>query len=290
MTRAPSPNGRDHGGLEIRIAPGLPQVELHAASAFAHSHPPHWHDEYFLTAITEGEGVFGFRGTEHRARAGSLVLVVPGEVHTHASGRHGRSFRSLHAGSALIAGLTEEFPMGLRFSVFEDTTLQRRFLALHRRLESPGSTLRKESSLLAFFLQLAGSMPETSSRPLPRSEHRAVRRVRELLDDSCSPRVTLRELASLAGLSPFHLHRLFRDQVGMPPHEYHLRRRLMRARELLGSGSGEPVSIADVAASTGFADQSHLTRQFKRVLGLAPAAYSRGARRKNVQDAWAGGI
>ena len=279
MTHAPPPNGGAPGALDVRIAPGLPQVELHVGRAFAHSHPPHWHDEYFLTAITEGEGVFRFRGNAHRAPAGSLVLVLPGEVHSHASGRRGRSFRSLHAASSLIAGLYPELPKALRSDAFTDPRLQRGFLALHRRLEGEGSALPRESSLLAFFLQLAGRVPETLPRPLPRSERVAIRRARELLDHSCSPRVTLRDLASLSGLSPFHFHRVFRAQVGMPPHEYHLRRRLVRARELLGSGRFE--SVADVAAETGFADQSHLTRHFKRLLGIPPADY---ARRKNVQD------
>ena len=58
---------------------------------------------------------------------------------------------------------------------------------------------------------------------------------------------------------------------------------MMRARELLTSD--QFVSIADVATATGFADQSHLTRHFKRVLGMAPAAYSRRAGRKNGQNA-----
>ena len=283
----PHPEAHDNGGgggrLAIRTAPGLPSVELHTGAAFTHSHPPHWHDEYFVSAITGGEGVFRFRGIEHRAPVGTLVLVTPGEVHSHASGREGRSFRSLHAAGAFVSGLVPERRRDLQSRTFDDAALVRRFLELHRRLEGEGSVLRKESHLLAFFLALDARMAEA---PLPRrsrSEHAAVRRARELLDASCSSRVTLRELASLAGMSPFHFHRVFRDQVGMPPHEYHVRRRLVRARELLGSG--QFVSIADVAAETGFADQSHLTRHFKRVVGLAPAAY---ARRKNVQDAPAG--
>ena len=287
MVHAP-PASRDRGRLEISRAPGLPSVELHAGTAFAHSYPGHWHDEFFVTAITDGEGVFGYRGKEHRAARGTMFFVVPGEVHSHGSGRGGRSFRSLHAGNPLVSSLAPELsrmagPAGLRSFSITDATLLGEFLSLHRVLEKEGSALHKESRLLAFFVKLVGHAPDgfppdTASGP----ERAAVRRARRFLDESCSSPVSLRELASLAGLSPFHFHRLFRSQVGIPPHEYHVRRRLLRARALLGEG--EPA--AHVAAATGFADQSHLTRHFKRLLGVAPADYARRSRKsKNVQDA-----
>jgi len=288
MVHAP-PASRDR--LEISRAPGLPSVELHAGTAFAHSYPGHWHDEFFVTAITDGEGVFGYRGKEHRAARGTMFFVVPGEVHSHGSGRGGRSFRSLHAGNPLVSSLAPELsrmagPAGLRSFAITDASLLGEFLFLHRLLEKDGSVLRKESRLLAFFVKLVGGTPDalppaTVSGP----ERAAVRRARRFLDESCSSPVSLRELASLAGLSPFHFHRLFRSQVGIPPHEYHVRRRLLRARALLGEG--EPA--AHVAAATGFADQSHLTRHFKRLLGVAPADYARRSKKsrksKNVQDA-----
>ena len=104
-----SPQSGEHG-LAIRPSPGLPSVELHTGTAVTHSHPPHWHDEYFVTAITGGEGVFHFQGQAHRAAAGTMMIVVPGEIHSHLSGPGGRSFRSLHAGHDLIAGLAPELP------------------------------------------------------------------------------------------------------------------------------------------------------------------------------------
>ncbi len=82
-------------------------------------------------------------------------------------------------------------------------------------------------------------------------------------------------------MSPFALVRAFRAETGLPPHAYvnHLRVRL--ARRLLDGG----VAPADVAAAAGFADQAHLTRHFKRVVGVPPRAYQRDRDGgKNVQD------
>jgi AraC-like DNA-binding protein len=148
-----------------------------------------------------------------------------------------------------------------------------RFLGLHRALEDGGTVLRREAVLLDLLLEIAGPPAlRLNGGPPSVRENAAIRRAREFLDGDGGERVSLRALAALAGMSPFHFHRLFRRQTGLPPHEYLIRRRLLRARALLRRG--EPAS--GVAAETGFADQSHLTRHFKRLLGLAPAAYARG--------------
>jgi AraC-like DNA-binding protein len=76
----------------------------------------------------------------------------------------------------------------------------------------------------------------------------------------------------MTGLSQFALLRAFRAEMGLPPHAYLNQLRVRQARQLLDAG----VSAAEVAARVGFADQAHLTRHFKRVVGVPPAAYQRG--------------
>ena len=74
-------------------------------------------------------------------------------------------------------------------------------------------------------------------------------------------------LARIAGRSPFHFTRVFTRSVGMTPHRYVVHLRLQRAIELLRDGRS---SLAEIAARTGFADQSHLSRWMRRVLGVSP--------------------
>ena len=74
-------------------------------------------------------------------------------------------------------------------------------------------------------------------------------------------------LASIAGRSEFHFTRVFTRSVGMTPHRYVVHQRLQRAVELLRDGRS---SLAEIAASTGFADQSHLSRWVRRVHGVSP--------------------
>jgi AraC-like DNA-binding protein len=99
----------------------------------------------------------------------------------------------------------------------------------------------------------------------------AVLRAREYLGDHLDSRVTLDELAAAAGTDKFRLVRLFRDATGMPPHRYQLAQRIRLARRMLERG----VPIAAVAAATGFVDQSHLHRHFRRGLDLTPREYAR---------------
>ena len=79
--------------------------------------------------------------------------------------------------------------------------------------------------------------------------------------------LSLDTLAGVAGVSPCYFSRLFRSSFGLPPHRFVLERRLMKARDLL---QGKGHSIAEIAAMTGFSDQIHLTRLFKRQFGITP--------------------
>ena len=77
-----------------------------------------------------------------------------------------------------------------------------------------------------------------------------------------------------SGLSRFQLLRGFAHEMGLPPHAYRMQRRVVLARQLIARGA----ALADAAASAGFADQSHMTRAFVRLLGVTPASYAAAMR------------
>ncbi|MEI9901132.1 MAG: AraC family transcriptional regulator [Hyphomicrobium sp.] len=89
--------------------------------------------------------------------------------------------------------------------------------------------------------------------------------LRDFINANLYEPIEVDELARIAGLSPFHFSRTFRRSVGVTPHRYVMRTRLKRARELLREGR---LSFAQIAAETGFADQSHLSRWVRRVHGV----------------------
>ena len=101
----------------------------------------------------------------------------------------------------------------------------------------------------------------------------ALRRVQLLVEANIDRPIHMADLAARAGLSVHHFGRAFRTSTGVTPHAFVEQRRIERARTLI-DGTSEP--LADIAAATGFATQSHLTTAFKRVTGFTPAAYRRG--------------
>ncbi len=100
----------------------------------------------------------------------------------------------------------------------------------------------------------------------------AKRRVLELIAAQLDARLTVEMLAREVGLSPAHFARAFRETMGQAPHQYLLGLRLERARRLLELCGAD---LSDVAQRTGFADQAHFTRLFKRAYGITPGALTR---------------
>lgn len=104
------------------------------------------------------------------------------------------------------------------------------------------------------------------------STPRAIAQALAFIHDNYGKELSLADIASAAHLSPFHLARLFKRLLGVSPHQYLIQLRVNSARWLLAAGCGER-SLAGLASAVGFADQSHFTRHFKRVLGVTPRQF-----------------
>jgi AraC-like DNA-binding protein len=97
-----------------------------------------------------------------------------------------------------------------------------------------------------------------------------LRRVREYIEAHLENKVSLQVLAGIAGLSMSHFAKAFKQSEGVAPHDYLVRRRLQRALELLAETD---LPLSAIAYTTGFADHSHLTRQFRHHFGVTPSRY-----------------
>lgn len=139
---------------------------------------------------------------------------------------------------------------------------------------SPGSQLVAESLARAIAVQLLREFQALPARkPAESAPPAAVLRAVEEMRRRLAETVTLEELAAVAGQSPFHFARQFKTATGHPPHEYFIRLRVDRARELLRQRARE-WTISAIAQECGFSDQSHLSRHFKRVLGVTPREFA----------------
>lgn len=263
-------------------AADLGGVELFRATLSEFAFHPHAHEEFFIALTEEGVATPTYRGDRHVIGPGDLIVLNPEEAHSGGPRAEGSwTYRALYPRPDLMRMIVAEFP-GNRLTVpefgrdvvrdREITTSLRRF---HRLSESPESSmLEREAYLAEALVLLVGrhAAPPQAPRP-PGQEPRAVRLSREYLQEHAEKNVTLPALARFAGLSAFHLCRVFREAVGMTPHAYQTQVRVRRAKSLLRSG----LPITQVAVEAGFYDQAHLTRHFKRIVGLTPGRYVKDA-------------
>ena len=275
------------GEIEVWRVPSIEGVELRQGCAVTAPYPKHWHEEYQLCLVNHGAGHVTYRGADHATPTDSLFVVHPGEVHSNeAWGTAGCSFRSLYIEPRVVSDANEQrggpggsvpfFP-GV---VLGDEHLLARFNELFDALEVAESQLTRDSALLSLISLLLRRFSEQPERPLPNSsERRVVRLLKDYLTENHHRNISLAELSAVADLSPFHLNRVFRQETGTPPHAFQTQVRVARAKKLLRAGH----PIAEVATTTGFVDQSHFTRHFKRLMAITPARYCPDS--KYVQDA-----
>ena len=226
--------------------------------------------------VERGAARFTLDATQRRADEGELFVLEPEAVHTGmAAVPQGWAYKVLYVDPAVLHDWAEydrAAPRAARWVVFRDVALRRALVRFHDTLATePAGLAIDEAALDAVAALRPHLRPGPAAEARGRAEHAAVRRARLHLGERWNERVALAELAAVACLSRFELGRRFRAQTGLTPHAYQLNLRIGRARSLLAAGT----TPAAVAAECGFADQPHLTRTFKRAVGVSPGRYAR---------------
>jgi AraC family transcriptional regulator len=147
--------------------------------------------------------------------------------------------------------------------------------------DAPNGILYAETLTVGLVLHLLANYGVTKPKvPSARGKLNSfqLRAVLNYIRPQLEQNVSLLTLAQQAHVSPFHFARLFRATVGMSPHQFVLRLRLQRALHLMRSGR---MTLAQIAVESGFHDQPHFTRAFRKFLGATPGAYS--ARREGLR-------
>lgn len=260
----------------IRRFPDLHSLECMQATFIKHTFPRHSHDSYVIEFVEEGVDRFFCKNTIHHAPAGSFVLINPLEVHTGASsGSTALRYRSLYPSVEMMIEVQSQFQPHVRTiplftkTVVYDAILKKLFNQFWKSLED-STPLRRQSLFMMFGLRLLQrhSFSNNEMRQIG-IEKRPVQTIREYISDNYAEPISLDSLSAISGLSPFYLLRSFRKETGIPPYEYLISLRIERSKQFLL----QRMSIAQVALETGFSDQCHFTRFFKRLVGVTPGQY-----------------
>lgn len=272
-----NPSSREK--VKLWRQPALTNIDLMRATYVTQSFPRHAHEGFGVGVIEHGALGFFYRGENVVALPGAINLVNPGEVHTgHAAVEDGWTYRMFYFSADVmqnISGQVSNRPGDMPFfktGVIHDDQLALMIKSLHADLEEGSATsLEYQSRLLSVFAVLVAR--HAINPPVPHktgNEPESVRRAKEYIEEHYHINISLENLASMVNLSPFHFIRVFHRQTGLSPHAYLNQVRLRKARQLLQQGR----PIADTAYETGFADQSHFSRHFKRTMGFTPGQYS----------------
>jgi len=244
--------------------------------------------------------VFGVGLIEHGAQksasgrgqveafAGDVIMCNPGEVHDgQPLGGPSRRWRMLYLEPAAMAaamGASDVASLELTRPVAQDARLRWALEQLLSRLQQwsggpsrAADALACEESLARVCELLTGGHTLGAERAGPAAASIAphIHQVRDRLAADLLAPPALAEMARMAGLSRFQLLRHFEKAFGLTPHAWLLQQRAERARGLIRGGA----SLAQAAASCGFADQSHMTRLFARQFGFTPGAWQQAAAR-----------
>ena len=266
---------------DYRVAPDR-GIELLHAHYVHHNYERHAHDAYALGITESGVQSFTYRGVYHASAAGTVLVLLPGEVHDgHAGAPEGFTYRMLYIEPRAVAeALADamERPAALPFvpqPLLRDGTLAALIRSLHQSLSEPAAAMERDAHFQRMVIALAVLHADGVHRlPRPGASPQAIGRMRDFLHANFAADVSATELAAVAGMSRFHASRQFRRTYGMAPHAYLLKLRLAEARRLIAAG--EPLAAA--AAGAGFVDQSHLSRRFKGAFGITPGQFARAAR------------
>ena len=268
-----------HEQVKFWQDPALDNLELLRACNFTHNFPLHSHDEFTICLIQNGSLQVDYRRQNYQLKKDRIFVVNPGEIHqggpTNDKGWKYRVFYPKATQLQALASKMGDKPHDVPFfpqAEIHDPTLMQKLLHLHRRLEDQQCSHLERDELFedAIGYLILHHSDDPPVRKPTNAEKYYVNRVRRYIDEHYADALSLNDLATLVSLNSSYFLRIFKKAVGLSPHAYLTQVRINRAKELMAAGT----PLTEIAANTGFYDQSHFSNRFKRIFGVTPGQYT----------------
>ncbi|WP_428651390.1 AraC family transcriptional regulator [Roseibium sp.] len=259
----------------IRASPTEAGIDRIEARFSGNGFSPHRHDTYALGLTISGVQTFRYRGEKRASLPGQVIVIHPDELHDGGAGtERGLRYRMIYIppeliGEALKPAGFAELPF-VATPVLSDPHFRQDLGEALEDIDREMGAFKRESLLT----DLAACLNRyaDSGRSRKAALHwPAIRDCASYLKESCGEDIRMEDLESIAQMDRFSLARQFRKAFGTSPHRYLVMRRLDKVKTMLAKGEG----LAVASVEGGFADQSHMTRHFKRAFGMTPGHWRR---------------
>lgn len=253
----------------VKITPPSAKIERIEAYFSGHGYEPHRHDTYAIGRTLSGVQSFHYRGSKRHSLPGNVIVLHPDEIHDGEAGTlDGFQYRMIYLKPALIQTMLGG--RSLPFIVGGITSDPRLFAAtepLLAAVEDSFEVLEEDDALY----DLAQALAIVGGQNFQRRnfDYKAAEIARQYIHSEFSQNITLDQLSIISGRDRWNLSRDFRALFGTSPYRYVTMRRLEYCRRLMMTD----ISLAEIAVESGFSDQSHMTRQFIKTLGISPGRW-----------------
>ncbi|AHM80166.1 Transcriptional regulator, AraC family protein [Klebsiella pneumoniae 30660/NJST258_1] len=258
----------------VRLAQSPSRTERIEAFFGGHGYEPHRHDTYAIGQTIAGVQSFHYRGGLQHSLPGGTMVLHPDEIHDGEAGTEaGFHYRMVYIEPALIQKILGGRPLPfIPGGLSADPRLRCAALPLLKAVTDTFEPLEEEDALYDLAQTLAVVGGQRSRRQA--FDYQAAERAREYIHACFMQDMTLDTLSQVSGRDRWSLSRDFRTLYGTSPWRYVMMRRLDFCRQRMRAGE----RLVDIAADAGFADQSHMTRQFISRFGLSPGRWLRAIR------------
>lgn len=257
----------------ILSAPSNPGLERIEARFAGEGYDLHRHDTYAIGVTLHGVQTFWYRGQRRYSLPSNIIVLHPDEIHDGGAGTDdGLRYRMLYLEPSLALQSLGSRAGSLPFvndPVFADPSMTATLSAALGNLDEELDELLVDD-IISRLTQSLARHARQNVKPLGAPAMRQTELARDYLEEHALRLVRSDELEAVSGLDRYTLSRHFRALYATSPHRYLLMRRLQRAREMIKAGD----PLAEIAVATGFTDQSHLNRQFKKAFGLTPGRWA----------------
>lgn len=246
---------------------GMERIEAFFA---ARGYEMHRHDTYAIGRTLSGIQSFNYRGALRNSRPGGTMVLHPDEKHDGQAGAEdGFHYRIAYIEPAAIQSVLRGRPLPyVHGGISDDPRLFAATDRILRSVEDRIETFEYHDALydLAHALEAAAGTAPASGKKL--IDYHSAEMARQYLHE-LPQTATMEYLEQLCGRDRWSLSRDFRTLFGTSPYRYLTMRRLDAVKTALRTGQ----TLAETAFSSGFADQSHMTRQFSKAFGISPARW-----------------